>query len=57
MSDIKKSDDGEQEILNRLENELDSMIDKLAGTDADYDPAIEIAALEFIASSDDADGE
>jgi hypothetical protein len=57
MSDIKKSDDGEQEILNRLENELDSMIDKLAGTDADYDPAIEIAALEFVANSDDADGE
>ena len=57
MSDIKKSDDSEQTIRRRRENELDSMIDKLAGTDADYDPAIEAAALEAIEQCDDADDE
>jgi hypothetical protein len=56
-ADIKKSDDGERADLNRLDSELDSMIDELAGSDSDYDPTIEAAALEAIERADDADDE
>jgi hypothetical protein len=46
MSDVKKSDVDEQVILDKLDRELDSMIDKLAGTEMDRDPAIETAVVE-----------
>ena len=36
---------------------LDSMIDKLAGTEMDYDPAIAAAALEATQHADDSDDE
>ncbi len=57
MADVKKSDADERTILERLDRELDSMIDRLAGTEADFDPAIETAALEAIEREDDSGDE
>jgi hypothetical protein len=55
MSDVKKSDVDEQVILQKLDRELDSMIDKLAGTEMDYDPAIENASVEATLHADSDD--
>jgi hypothetical protein len=55
MSDVKKSDADEQVILDKLDHELDSMIDKLAGTEMDYDPASEAAAVEATQQPDSDD--
>jgi hypothetical protein len=50
--DAKKSSRAEQAILEKLENELDSMIGQLAGTPMDYDPATEAASLEAVQNVD-----
>ncbi|HVN29498.1 MAG TPA: hypothetical protein VMT64_13465 [Candidatus Binataceae bacterium] len=45
MADVKESESDEK-VLERLDNELDKMVDQLGGTEMDYDPAIAAAAVE-----------
>jgi|HubBroStandDraft_3_1064219.scaffolds.fasta_scaffold2808823_1 hypothetical protein len=52
MLDVKKSDVDEQALLEKLDRELDSMIEKLAGTEMDYDPATAAAAVEATQRAD-----
>ena len=57
MVDVKKSEPSEKEILEKLDHELDEMIEQLAGTEMDHDPAIEEAAVEATLLPEDADDE
>jgi len=53
MIDVKKKpDSSDQAILEKLNEELGPMIEELAGTELDYDPAVEAASIEAIRNSD-----
>lgn len=52
MAGVKKSETGEKRILSGLDHELNDMIEELAGTEMDYDPAIEAVSIEAILNSD-----
>ena len=53
MRNLSESETDERKIFARLDGELDEMIARLAGTEMDCDPAIEVASLEATKNSAD----